>query len=78
VKLGLNEADTLKSSSLLIYSHSENVIYTQCDRYHAVLIKAVIKISSKLKGVNEMLLIIMNVWKLIMKFKSNAKMLKGT
>jgi hypothetical protein len=78
VKLGLNEADTLKSSSILIYSHSEKSIYTQCDRHDAVLIKAVIKIRSKLKGVNEMLLIIMNVWKLIMKFNSNAKMLKGT
>jgi hypothetical protein len=76
VKLGLNEADTLKSSSILIYSHSEKSIYTQCDRHDAVIM--VIKIRSKLKGVNEMLLIIMNVWKLIMKCKTNAKVFKMT
>ncbi len=29
VQLGFNEADTLKSSSILIYSHSERGIYTQ-------------------------------------------------
>jgi hypothetical protein len=29
VQLGLNEADMLKSSSILIYSHSAQNIYTQ-------------------------------------------------
>jgi hypothetical protein len=46
VQLGLNEADTLKFNSILIYSHSEPSIYTQSDRHDAVLIKAVIKIGS--------------------------------
>jgi hypothetical protein len=53
----LSEADTITSSSILIYSLTEHSIYTQCDRHDAVLIKAVIKIRSELKGVNEMLLI---------------------
>ncbi len=49
----LNEADTLESSSILIYSRSEQSIYTWCDRHDAVLIKAAIKIGSELKEVNE-------------------------
>ncbi len=57
MQLGLNEADTLKTSSILINSHSEQNINTQCDRHDAVLIKAVIKIRSELKRVNEMPLI---------------------
>jgi len=55
--LGLNEADALKSSSILIYSHSEQSICTQCDRHDAVLIKAVIKIRGEIGVVYEMLLI---------------------
>jgi len=35
VQLGLNEADTVESSSILIYSHSEQSIYTQWDRHDA-------------------------------------------
>jgi len=41
MQLCLNEADTLESSSILIYSHSEQSIYTQCDGHDAILIKAV-------------------------------------
>ncbi len=55
--MGLNEANILKSSSILIYSHSEQSIHTQCDRHDGILIKAVIKMRSGLKGVNEILLI---------------------
>ncbi len=47
MQLGLNVADTLKYSSILINSHSEQSINTQCDRHDAVLIKAAIK-----KGAN--------------------------
>ncbi len=43
VQLGFNEADPLKSSSILIYSHSELSIYTQSEWHDAVLIKEVIK-----------------------------------
>jgi hypothetical protein len=73
VQLGFNKAGTLKSSSILIYSHSEQSICTQSDRHDAVFIKAVIKIRSESKGVNEMLLIEMRAWKLISKFEVNAK-----
>jgi len=48
-------------SSILIYSHSEQSIFTQSDRHDAVLIKPVIKIGSELKGVNEMLSINLNL-----------------
>ncbi len=37
--LGLNEADTLKSSSILIYSRSEHILYTKSDWDDAMLIK---------------------------------------
>jgi hypothetical protein len=46
MQFGLNEADTLESISILIYSHSEHGIYTWRDRHDAVLKKAVIKIGS--------------------------------
>ncbi len=36
VQLGLNEADTLKSSSILIYSTSDQIIYTQNGWHKAV------------------------------------------
>ncbi len=39
VQLGLNEADTLESSSLLIYSHQEQSIYTQNEWHNAMVIK---------------------------------------
>ncbi len=39
MQLGLNEADILKSSSILIYSRQEQSIYTQNERHNAVLIK---------------------------------------
>ena len=68
-----NCAVALNSSSILIYSHSEQSIYTQSGRHDAVFIKAVIKIRSESKGVNEMLLIEMRAWKLITKFEVNAK-----
>jgi hypothetical protein len=32
----LNEADTFKSSSVLIYQHAEQRIYTQMDRHDAI------------------------------------------
>jgi hypothetical protein len=41
--LGFNEADTHKSSSILIYSHSEQNIYTQEDCHEAVVIAREIK-----------------------------------
>jgi hypothetical protein len=43
MQLGFNEAGTLKSSSILIYSCSEQSIYTWRDRHDAVLNKAGIK-----------------------------------
>ncbi len=52
MQLDLNEADTLKYSSILINSHSEQSIYTQCDRHDAILIKAAIKIRCELKAIN--------------------------
>jgi hypothetical protein len=39
VPLGLNEADVLKSSSILIYSHQEQSIYAQSEWHDAMLIK---------------------------------------
>ncbi len=36
---GSNEDDTLKSSSILIISHSAQSIYTQSAQHYAVLIK---------------------------------------
>ncbi len=56
MQLRLNEADTLKSTLILIYSHLTQSIYTHYNRPDAILIKAVIKIRSELKGVNEILL----------------------
>ncbi len=53
MQLGLSEADTLKSTSILIYSHSEQSIYKWCDRHNVVLIKAVIKIGSCLNEVQK-------------------------
>ncbi len=43
VQMGLNEADTLKSSSTLIYSHSEQSLYSQRDWHDAMLIKGEIR-----------------------------------
>jgi hypothetical protein len=39
MQLGLNEADTLKSRSIQIYSKSEQSIYTQKGWHDAMLIK---------------------------------------
>ncbi len=39
MQLGVNEAGTLKSSSILIYSHQEQSIYAQNEWYNAVVIK---------------------------------------
>jgi hypothetical protein len=39
MQLGLNEADTLESSSILIYSHLTQSFYTQIKRHDAALIK---------------------------------------
>jgi hypothetical protein len=39
IQLGLKEAGTFKSSSILIYSHQEQSIYTQNDWREAVVIK---------------------------------------
>jgi hypothetical protein len=46
LRLGINEDDTLKSSSILIYSHSAQSIYIQGDRHVAFLIKTIIKLKS--------------------------------
>ncbi len=56
MQLGLNEADTLKSTLILIYSRLAQSIYTHYNRQDAILIKAAIKMRSELKGVNEILL----------------------
>ena len=53
--MGLNEADTLKSSSILIHSHSEQGIYTRGDQHGAEVIQSEIKrraLTWLLKGVN--------------------------
>ncbi len=47
--LGLNEAATLKISSILIYSHQEQRIETQKGWYEAKLIKCEIKILASLQ-----------------------------
>ncbi len=39
VQLGLNEADTLESTSILIYSHQKQSIYTQSEWHDAMVIK---------------------------------------
>ncbi len=49
VKLGLNEADTFKSSSVLIYSVKEQSIYTHEVEQDAVLIKMAFIIRGKCK-----------------------------
>jgi hypothetical protein len=38
MQLGLNEADTLKSSSILIYSHQEQIVYTHSEWHDATAI----------------------------------------
>jgi hypothetical protein len=43
MQLGLNEADTLKSTSILIYSSLEQSFYTQHESPETVLIKNEIK-----------------------------------
>jgi hypothetical protein len=40
MQLGLNEADTLESSSMLMYYWSEQSLYTQSDWHDAVVIKS--------------------------------------
>jgi hypothetical protein len=52
VQLGLNEADTLKSSSILIYYWSEQCLYTQNDWHDAVVNKCEIK-NKKVKIINK-------------------------
>jgi hypothetical protein len=42
-QLGLNEADTLKSSSILVYSSSEQRIYIRGVPHDAVVIESEIK-----------------------------------
>ncbi len=54
MQLGLNEADTLKYSSILIYSHSGQSIYTRSGWQDAVLIKDVRLNNRVIKWVNEM------------------------
>ncbi len=56
MQLGLNEADTLKSISILIYSHLTQSIYAQSELYDAVLIKEIKLNKGVLKLVNEMLI----------------------
>jgi hypothetical protein len=46
-----NEADTLESSSVLIYSQKEQSIYTHGDWHDAVYIKKVITIKALIKSV---------------------------
>ncbi len=41
MQLGLSEVDTLKSISILFYSHSTQSIYAQSELYDAVLIKEI-------------------------------------
>ncbi len=41
-----NAADTLESSSILIYSHKKQSVYSQGDRHDAVQIEKVITIKS--------------------------------
>ncbi len=43
VQLGFDKADTLKSSSMLIYYRSEHSLYTQADWHDATVIKSEIK-----------------------------------
>ncbi len=54
MQLGLNEAGTLKSSSILIYSHSGQSIYMRSGWQEAVLIKEVKLNNRVIKWVNEM------------------------
>ncbi len=56
MQLGLNEADTLKSISILFYSHSTQSIYAQSELYDAVLIKEIKLNKGVIKLVNEMLI----------------------
>jgi hypothetical protein len=49
----LNEAGTLESSSMLIYSHSEKSIYTWRDRHGAILITTVINLVSQLNEISK-------------------------
>jgi hypothetical protein len=39
MQLGVNEAGTLKSSTILIYSHQEQSIYAQNEWHDAVVIE---------------------------------------
>jgi hypothetical protein len=74
VQLDLNEADKLKSSWILFYSHSAQSIYTQSEWHDAMLIKEIKLYKGVIKLVNEMLSEIMKgCWKLITKFETNAK-----
>jgi hypothetical protein len=47
VQLGLNEADTLESTSILIYYPSEQSLYTQSDWHDAIVIKSNNKLQMK-------------------------------
>ncbi len=52
MQLGLIVADTFESSSMLIYTHSEQSICTWWERHDAVLIKPVIKLGSQLNEIS--------------------------
>ncbi len=56
MQLGLNEADTPKSNSILIYSRSLQSIYTQSGWHDAVVIKGMKLNRGLIKLVNEMLI----------------------
>jgi hypothetical protein len=43
MQLGLNEVDTLESSSILIYYQPEQSLFTQSDWHEAIVIKSDIK-----------------------------------
>ena len=52
LQLSLNEADTPKSSSMLIYSRSEQSLYTQSVWHYAALITGEIKME-RVKLINK-------------------------
>ncbi len=56
MQLGLKEADTPQSNSILIYSRSAQSIYTQSGWQDAVVIKEMTLNKGVIKLVNEMLI----------------------
>jgi hypothetical protein len=49
VQFGLNEADTLESSSILIYRYLEHSLYTQEEQQHVFMINARLKMKGEIK-----------------------------